>query len=60
MLKIASQSLRSVDFTKTQKSLYLKNAAFFLQTKKDHELHIKGYFMTNNNFVAEVTFKQTL
>ena len=29
---------------------------FFSSNKKIHELHIKGYFMARNAFVAEVTF----
>ena len=31
---MASWILKSVDFTKTQKSQYLENATFFLQIKK--------------------------
>ena len=31
---MASQSLKSVDFTKTQESRYLENETFFLQIKK--------------------------
>ena len=43
---ITSQILKSVDFTKTQKSRYLGNEAlFFLQIKKNDELNIKGYLM---------------
>ena len=49
----ASQILRSVDFTKTQKSRYLENETFFVTKKK---LHIKGYFITKNSLVAEVAF----
>ena len=47
-----SQILKSVDFTKIQKSIYLKNKTFFLQIKK----FIESYFMAKNSFVAEVTF----
>ena len=47
-----SQILKSADFTKTQKSIYLKKKTFFLQIKK----FIEGYFMAKNSFVAEVTF----
>ena len=47
-----------VDFIKIQKSRYLKNETFFLPIKKNCQLHIKGYFMAKNSFVAEVTFKQ--
>ena len=57
MPMITSQILKSADFTKTQKSRYLENETyFFLQIKKIHKLHIKGYFMAKNSFVAEVTF----
>ena len=28
----------------------------FLSNKKIHKLYIKGYFITKNSFVAEVTF----
>ena len=31
---MTSQILKSVDFTKTQKSTYFENKTFFLQTKK--------------------------
>ena len=54
---IASQSLKSVDFTKAQKSRHLKNKTFFHQIKKIHLSYVKDYFMAKNNFVAEVTFK---
>ena len=47
-----------MDFIKIQKSRYLKNETFFLPIKKNCQLHIKGYFMAKNSFVAEVTFKQ--
>ena len=48
------QILKAVDFTKTQKSRYLKNETlFFLQIKK----FIKGYLIVKNGFVAEVIFK---
>ena len=33
MLMMTSQILKSVDFTKTQKSRYLENKTFFLQVK---------------------------
>ena len=42
------------DFTKTRKSRYLENKTFLLQIKKS--LHIKGFFMAKNIFVAGVTF----
>ena len=34
MSMMTSQILKSVDFTKTQKSTYFENKTFFLQTKK--------------------------
>ena len=53
-----SQILKSVHFTKTQKSRYLENETlFFLQTKKFIN-YIKGYFIAKNSFVVEVTFKE--
>ena len=52
----ASQILRSVDFTKTQKSRYLENETFFVIQKK---LHIKGYFIEKNSLVAEVAFNHS-
>ena len=42
---MTSQILKSVNFTKIQKSRYLKNETFFLQNEKIHELHIKSYFI---------------
>ena len=52
MPKVASQILKYVDFTKTQKSKYLENETlFFLKIKK---LRTKGYFTAKNSFVAEV------
>ena len=39
------QILKSVDFTKTQKSRYLENETFFSSIKIIHELHIKGCFV---------------
>ena len=55
---MTSQILKSLDFSKTQKSSYLKDETwFFLQKKKNHWLHIPSYFITKNSFVAEVTFK---
>ena len=52
-----SQILKSGFQKKTQNSRYLENnTLFFLQIKKIHYLHIKGYFMAKNSFIAEVTF----
>ena len=60
MFMMTSQILKSVDFTKTQVSQYLENETlFFLQIKNFiNYIHIKGYFMAKNSFVAEVTFKE--
>ena len=56
-----SQILKSVGFTKTQKSWYLENETlFFLHIKKFINYNIKRYFMTKNCFVAEVTFNYNL
>ena len=59
MAMMMSQILKFVDFTKTQKSRYLENKTFFLQIKKNHLLHVKGYFIAKNSFVVEVAFKST-
>ena len=56
---MTSQILNSVDFTKTQKPRYLENETIFSSKKKSLITH-KGYFMTKNSFVAEVTFKSIL
>ena len=55
---MTSQILRSVDFTKTQKSRCLENETIFSLNKKIRQLHIKSYFMTKKNFLAEVTFNE--
>ena len=52
---MTSQILKSVDFTKRQKSRYLQNESlFFLQIKK--LINYEGSFVAKNNFAAEVTF----
>ena len=54
MSMMTSQILKSVDFTKTQKSRYLENKTLFLlQIKK----FINCTFMAKNGSVVEVTFK---
>ena len=55
MTMMTSQILKSVDFTKTQKSRYFENETFFLQIKIliTHQRLLHG----KNSFVAEVTFK---
>ena len=52
-----SQILKSVHFTKTQKSRYLKNEKmFFLQIKKIINCTLSATLLQKNNFVVEVTF----
>ena len=54
---MTSQISNSVNFTKTQKSRYLKNEAlFFLQIKKIINYLSRATFMAKYSFVAEVTF----
>ena len=51
-----SQVLKSVDFTKTQKSKYLENRTlFFLQIKK-LIVHQGLLYAEENCYLAEVTF----
>ena len=57
MLMMTPKILKSVDFTKTQKSRYLENETlFFLQLKKIINYTSRATFMTKNSFVAEVNF----
>ena len=56
-MPMMSQILKSVDFTKTQKSRYFENETLFFSTnKKIPLLHTKYYFMAQNSLVAEATF----
>ena len=49
--------LKSVDFTKTQKSQYLETETlFFLQIKNSLITHQGLHYGKKNSFVAEVTF----
>ena len=58
MPMVMPQILKSVDFTKPQKSTSLENKTFFLQIKKFVNYKPRAtYFITKNSFVAEVTFK---
>ena len=50
------QILKSLNFTKTQKSRYLENENLLFLKIKNHELHIKGYCIGKNTFILEVTF----
>ena len=52
-----SQISKSVDFTKTQKSTYLKNRTFLFQIKKIINYTSRATLLQKNGFVAEVTFK---
>ena len=57
MLMMTPKILKSVDFTKTQKSRYLENETlFFLYLKKIINYTSRATFMTKNSFVAEVNF----
>ena len=52
-----SQISKSVDFTKTQKSTYLKNRPFLFQLKKIINYTSRATLLQKNDFAAEVTFK---
>ena len=55
---MASQILKTVDFTKAEKSSYLKKETLlFLQIKKALITYHKVYFMAKNSFLVEATFK---
>ena len=43
-----SQKYKTVDISRTKH--------YYFSNKKNHQLHIKGYFMAKNSFVAGVTF----
>ena len=54
---IASQILKSVDFTKKQKSRDLENETlFFLQIKRFMNNRSRATLSQKKSFVAEVTF----
>ena len=58
MLMMTSQILKSVDFTKTQKSWYLENEAlFFLHIKKFINYILRATLWQNNSFSVEVTLE---
>ena len=40
--------------------MYRERNIIFSSNKKNHLLHIKGYFMAKNKFAAEVNFDQGL
>ena len=54
--RMTSNILKSLDFTKTQKSRYLESETFFLQTKKIANYTSRATLMEKIVFVAEVTF----
>ena len=59
MPMMASQILKSVDFTKTQKPRYLDNKTlFFLQIKKFINYTSRAILLQKNSFLAKVTFNQ--
>ena len=58
MLMMTSQILKSVDFTKTQKSRYLENETLFFFKKKNSLIAHLDYFTAKSRFLAEVTFKK--
>ena len=55
---LTPQILKSVNFTKTQKSRYLENKIFFLQRKKKSLIAHQGLLYGKKSFVAEVTFSR--
>ena len=57
MPMMASQILKSVDFTKTQKSRYFKNETFFLQIKRFINCTSRASLRKRNSFLAKVMFK---
>ena len=53
MSMMASQILKSVDFTKTQKSRYLENETlFFLQIKKNSRITYQGLLYGKKYFCS--------
>ena len=58
---MTSQVLQFVDFTKTQKSKYLKKEAlFFLQIKKIIDYTSRATLWQKNNVAVELTFKMEI
>ena len=58
---LTPQTLKSVNFTKTQKSRYLENKIFFLQKKKKKKKSLiahQGLLYGKKSFKAEVTFSR--
>ena len=55
-----SQILKFIDFTKTEKSSYLKNKTSFLQIKKFTDYTSMVTLSQKNSFAAEVTFSHAI
>ena len=58
---LTPQNLKSVNFTKTQKSRYLENKIFFLQKKKKKKkssIAHQGLLYGKKGFVDEVNFSR--
>ena len=57
---MTSRILKSLDFTKTEKSRYLESETlFFLQIKKIINYTLRATLLQKNSFVAKVTFNNT-
>ena len=56
MFMTTSQIFKFADSWKTQKSKYVENITQFSSSKKIHCLHLKGYAIAKNTFLAEVNF----
>ena len=54
---VTSQILKSMDFTKAQKSRFLEKETFFLQIKRFINYSSRVTLWQKKNFVAEVIFK---
>ena len=57
---VTLQILKFVDFTKTEKSRYLKNETFFLQMKRFINYKSRATLWQKNTFVGEVTLTQQI
>ena len=55
---MTSQILKSVDFTKTQKSTYLEKEKLFLLQIKKSLITYQGLLYCKNSFVAEANFNK--
>ena len=57
---MASQVLKIVDFTRTQKSRYLENETLLSFKYINSLITIKGYLIAKKSFVAKGTFKSRI